>query len=256
MNTNYQYNFSEKIESVESMYDKKARIKKAEKTLAVLLDYLEKTSDLRLLDIGSSTGIMTNEYSKIFSDVVGIDIDSKAVEFANSKFSKKNLKFIKSPIEELNFEDSTFDVITCSHIYEHVPSDKALMDKIYNLLKPGGICYFAAGNRFQIIEAHYRLPFLSYFPKNIANIYIKLFTKENEYYENLKSYRNLKKLVKKFEVIDYTLKILKKPSFFSADDLVKENTLKYYLVNFLAKVFYFIVPTYIWILKKPEEIKI
>ena len=47
-----------------------------------------------------------------------------------------------------------------------------------------------------------------------------------------------------------------KPSFFSADDLVKENTLKYYLVNFLAKVFYFIVPTYIWILKKPEEIKI
>ena len=69
MNKNYQYNFSEKIETVESMYDKKARIKKAKKTLAVLLDYyLEKTSDLRLLDIGSSTGIMTNEYSKFFGD--------------------------------------------------------------------------------------------------------------------------------------------------------------------------------------------
>jgi 2-polyprenyl-3-methyl-5-hydroxy-6-metoxy-1,4-benzoquinol methylase len=252
MNRQYQHNFSDKIESVESMYDAEARIKKAKKTLAVLFDYLEKTSDLRLLDIGSSTGIMTNEYSKYFGDVIGIDLDLKAVDFANSKFKNNNLKFINSPIEEVNFENSTFDIITCSHIYEHVPSDKVLIDKIYSLLKPGGICYFAAGNRYQIIEAHYRLPFLSYFPKNIANIYIKLFTKEKEYYENLKSYRNLKKLVIKYEIIDYTLKILKNPTLFSANDMVKENTIKYYLVNFIAKIGYFVIPTYIWILKKPE----
>ena len=142
-------------------------------------------------------------------------------------------------------------MITCSHIYEHVPSDHVLMENIYKLLKPGGICYFAAGNKYKIIETHYNLPFLSYFPKKIANFYIRIFTNHKEYYENLKSLGQLKKLVYRFEIIDYTLKILQKPSKFSANDMIRENTLKYLLVNFLSRIGYFIIPTYVWILKKP-----
>jgi hypothetical protein len=62
---------------------------------------------------------------------------------------------------------------------------------------------------------------------------------------------SLKKLVKNFEINDYTLEVIRKPSKFSANDLLSENTIKYYIVNFLAKLFYFVIPTYIWILKKP-----
>lgn len=245
----YQHNFSD---SEESMFDESVRVQKANKTLAVLKDFLQDFHNLKLLDIGSSTGIMTNEYAKYFDEVIGIDLDAKAVEYADENFKKENLKFINSPIEEIDFNDSYFDIITCSHIYEHVPSDIILMNKIFELLKPGGVCYFTAGNRFQIIEAHYKLPFLSYFPKKIANIYIQLFTNEKFYYENLKSYYKLKKLVKSFEIYDYTLKVLKSPSYFFADDMIQENTVKYYLINFIAKIFYMIVPTYIWILKKPQ----
>ena len=89
-----------------------------------------------------------------------------------------------------------------------------------------------------------------YYLKNM-NIYIKLFRDEEEYYENLFSHRSLKKLVKNFEINDYTLEVIRKPSKFSANDLLSENTIKYYIVNFLAKLFYFVIPTYIWILKKP-----
>ena len=73
--------------------------------------------------------------------------------------------------EELDLPKASIDVITCSQIYEHVPSDKNLMKVIIGLLKPGGVCYFAAGNRFKIIEPHYKLPFLSYLPKKLQ-IYI------------------------------------------------------------------------------------
>ena len=128
----------------------------------------------------------------------------------------------------------------------------SLMDEIYRLLKPGGICYFAAGNRFQIIEPHYRLPFLSYLPKKLSNIYIRLFTNEKYYYENHKSLRNLKKLVKKFQTIDYSLEVLKYPSKYSANEMLKEKSIKYYVVNIIANICYFLIPTYIWILKKPE----
>ena len=44
-----------------SMYKQDERIK-ANKTVAILKDYLKK---FLLLDIGSSTGIMTNEYANI-----------------------------------------------------------------------------------------------------------------------------------------------------------------------------------------------
>ena len=249
MNKKYQLNYSN---LKPSMYTKDERVKKANKTVAVLKDYLNEIYTLNLLDIGSSTGIMTNEYSKHFKDVIGVDLDTAAVNYSINQYKSDNLKFICSPIEEIDIPDSSFDVITCSQIYEHVPSDKKLLEEIFRILKPGGICYFAAGNRFKIIEPHYKLPFLSFLPKKAANLYIRLFTKHDLYYENLKSLRNLKKLVSKFEIIDYTLKIIKNPSKYSADDMLLEKTLKYFLYNALAKIFYFIIPTYIWILKKPN----
>ena len=79
----YQYNLSNKHQS---MFDADMRVKKASKTLAVLKDFLTDLHDLTLLDIGSSSGIMTKEYSIFFNRVIGIDIDSKAVNFARKNF--------------------------------------------------------------------------------------------------------------------------------------------------------------------------
>ena len=251
MSKNFQLNYSK---SKPSMYIKDERIKKANKTIAVLKDYLGTVSNLNLLDIGSSTGIMTNEYSKHFKEVIGVDLDAAAVDYAVNQYRKKNLKFICSPIEGFDLTDASFDVITCSQVYEHVPSDVRLLEEIMRLLKPGGVCYFAAVNRFKIIEPHYKLPFLSFLPKQASNIYVRIFTNHDLYYENLKSLRNLKKLVSKFELIDYTLKIIKNPSKYFADDMLTEKSIKYYSYNLIAKIFYFMVPTYIWILKKPKNI--
>ena len=84
---------------------------------------------------------------------------------------------------------------------------------------------------------------------NILNFRLVIFLGSN----HIRRLRNLKKLVSKFETIDYTLKIIKYPSRYSADDMLKEKTLKYYIFNLIAKFFYFMVPTYIWILRKPNN---
>ena len=252
MSKSYQYNYSERIESINSMYDEESRVKKANKTISILKDYYKDLSSLTLLDIGASSGIMTYEYAKYFHKVIGIDIDKQAIEFATKNFNKNNIEYLVSPVEESNLNENSFDVITCSHIYEHVPSAEILMENIFKLLKPGGVCYFAAGNRFKIIETHYKLPFLSYLPKKLANLYLRMFTNNSEYYENLLSYRNLKKIVNKFEIIDYTKKIIREPSKFFADEMIVEKSLKYYVVNILSSLGYFLIPTYIWVLKKPD----
>lgn len=247
MSREYQYNFSDKFPE---LYDTKGRKLKALKTINILQDCLGSLDTLKLLDIGSSTGIMTHEYSKFFGNTLGIDIDKAAVEFSLDNYKSKSLDFSCTPIEELNSPDNYFDVITCSHIYEHVPDAEKLMNEIYRLLKPGGVCYFAAGNRFKIIEGHYKLPFLSFFPKKLSNFYLRATGKGKKYYENHLSLRNLKKLVNRFEIIDYTIETIKHPKKYYATDLIRENSYKQKIYIFLTKYFYFSTPTFLWILKK------
>jgi ubiquinone/menaquinone biosynthesis C-methylase UbiE len=249
---NLQFNFAA---SQPKLYDIQNRVQKANKTISVIQDYFtnntsKSLANLVLLDIGSSTGIMSNEYSKHFKKVFAIDIDSDAIKFAEENFSSNKLEFVESSVEDLKYKNEKFDVITCSHIYEHVPDANKLIEKIYDLLKPGGVCYFAAGNRYKVIEGHYKLPFLSFFPKPISNIYLKLTGKGSVYYENHLSLPKLQNLVSEFETIDYTQKIINYPSRFSANELIHDSSFRHKIIKFLSKYFYFFIPTYIWILLK------
>ena len=243
----YQDNFSSEYDGF--MYNKEKLIKKSKKTVSVLKDFFGTLNDKCLLDLGCSTGIMTNYYSKYFKESTGIDIDKEAIVYAE-KNNGENAKYVLQNGDETNFPADTFDVITCTQIYEHVPDSKKLLDEIYRLLKPGGVCYFSAGNRINIMEPHHKLPFLSILPKSLANYYLYLFRGKRYYYENHLTYFGLKKLVKKFHIIDYTLKIVQDPLKYEAEDMIKPNSITSYLASLVAKNLYFLFPTYIWLLKK------
>ena len=73
------------------------------------------------------------------------------------------------------FADNIFDVVVCNQMYEHVPDAEQLLQEIRRILVPGGVCYFGATNRLKVIETHYgRLPFLSFLPKPLANLYLRI----------------------------------------------------------------------------------
>lgn len=250
---NYKYQKKFSVQHTE-LYDTEEREQKANKIIAVLSDGVKKPlNSLSLLDIGSSTGIMTQLLSKHFNNTIGIDIDEKAVAFSKKKFENEKLRFFLQNSMDIKYPDNTFDVINCSHIYEHVPDSKQLMKEIYRVLKPGGVCFFAAGNRLVFMEAHYKLPFLSVIPKWMAHIYIRLFRKIDSYYETHLTYWGLKKLTSKFEVLDYTLEVIKNPVKYYATEMIKDGSFAQKIYLFILKPFYFLCPTYIWILKKTQD---
>ena len=41
-------------------------------------------------------------------------------------------------ITDIPYPDSSFDVIYCSHVLEHVPEDRKAMRQMHRLLRPGG----------------------------------------------------------------------------------------------------------------------
>ncbi len=235
------------------MYDTERRKNKAKKTVSILSDYLgglNQLESLSLLDIGCSTGIMTSEYASMFNNVKAIDIDEPAIKFAIQNNNMENVSYYLMDSMNTTFKDNNFDIITCTHIYEHVPDSQKLLNEIFRILKPGGICFFSAGNRLNLMEPHYRLPLLSIIPKPLAHLYLRFLKKGDFYYETHLTYLGLKKLVSKFDIIDYTIKVTNDPKKYHTQDILIPGSRKQKLAKIILKYFYFLSPTYLWVLKK------
>lgn len=247
----YQENFSRLLGP--AMYDVAQRRVKAEKIIAVLADCIRGNhGDLRVLDVGCSTGIMTNHIAKRFKLTVGADIDVEALRYASGRKTDKGglSSFLASDAMSIPFRDRAFDLVICAHVYEHVPSARRMMSEIHRVLKPGGLCFFSAGNRLSLMEPHYRLPLLSVMPRAAANWFLRGLGRGDHYYEKHLTYWGLKKLVSGFQVIDYTRRIIDNPDRFSATDVCPAGSIKQRLAGFVAAICYWLIPTYVFVLKK------
>jgi SAM-dependent methyltransferase len=244
---NYQYNFSSHHRV---LYDAQQREQKANKIFSVLSSYLGELGNLSLLDVGCSTGIMTNLLSERFQHTTGIDIDEEGIQYAQSNFVRSNLRFLVGDCMHIGFPEDSFDVVNCSHIYEHVPDSRRLVSEIYRVLRPGGVCFFAAANRIAVKDPEYGLPFLSLLPKRIAHKYVKMFNRADFYYETFLTYWQLRKLVSDFELIDYTTKIIAEPDKYFATDMIRAGSVKQRLSLLLLRYAYWLCHTYVWLLKK------
>lgn len=49
---------------------------------------------------------------------------------------------VKCDIQDMPFDDNTFDVIFCNHVLEHVADDKKAMSELHRVMKPGGFGIF------------------------------------------------------------------------------------------------------------------
>jgi len=238
------------------MYDKNQRLNKARKIAAVISDHVEGLQgQFTVLDVGCSTGIMTHHLAEHFKATVGVDIDSEALQYASTQ-SWENLgtaSFLASDAMCIPFRDNSFDAVVCAHVYEHVPNAKRMMNEIYRVLKPGGICFFSAGNRLSLMEPHYRLPFLSIVPKPVADWFLRGLGRGDHYYEKHLTYWGLKALVSRFELIDYTQRIVDDPERFAATDVCPPGSGIQRFASLLAKTARWLIPTYIFLLKKAQE---
>lgn len=233
------------------LFDADERTKKADKILAVCNHFSFKPLDqLICLDLGASTGIMTERLAENFKRVIALDVDRAGLAFGKHNSRAENVNHICSDGTMSALQDNSVDVVICNQIYEHVDNQEDLMSEIYRVLKYDGFCYFGAGNRYVIIEGHYFLPFLSWMPHWLADIYMKLAAQKGVYDVKLLSLRKLSRLTRNFWRHDYTGLIFENPRAFHADDIVRAGNIISRLPNWLNSIIYPLLPAWVWVLTK------
>jgi 2-polyprenyl-3-methyl-5-hydroxy-6-metoxy-1,4-benzoquinol methylase len=94
-----------------------------------------------LLDYGCATGSISFEIAKIVKGVHGIDISSKMIDIAKRKAVErqlKNVNFSQATIFDESLEKESFDIIMAFSILHLLENTPQVMDRINELLKPGG----------------------------------------------------------------------------------------------------------------------
>ena len=95
-----------------------------------------------LLDVGFGSGLVLEEATAAGFHTVGIEASHPAVVSAQSR----GLNVREGYMQENTFHPNSFDVITMSHVLEHVADPRSLLVIATMLLKPGGHLFLSQTN--------------------------------------------------------------------------------------------------------------
>jgi SAM-dependent methyltransferase len=222
-----------------------SRKAKSGKIVRILQREIQNPVSATIADIGCSEGHITESLSKEFSLVVGLDIDYPSAW-------ARTFPFVQADASLLPLASDKFDGVVINHILEHAASPPYLLDEVWRVLKPGGICYLGVPNRYWPMEPHYRLFLLSWLPRSLADRYVRLAGKGTSYPEQLPSYWSVRRLSRRFAIKDLTAELLKTPELFFPDDpalLGKARKMKW-LPKWLLKILIPAAPSWVLILRK------
>ncbi|GAB2910484.1 bifunctional 3-demethylubiquinone 3-O-methyltransferase/2-octaprenyl-6-hydroxy phenol methylase [Paraburkholderia jirisanensis] len=134
-------------------WDPNAEFKPLHELNPVRLGWIESQAQLagkRVLDIGCGGGILSESMARLGASVKGIDLSHEALGVADlhSLESGISVEYEEIAAEALAARDpSSFDVVTCMEMLEHVPDPSQVVQACLTLVKPGGWVFFSTLNR-------------------------------------------------------------------------------------------------------------
>lgn len=200
---------------------------------AFFVDFLDREFSLfskRVLDLGCGFGHNSFLISQKGARVFSLDIEKDIVYVVNLK-RKLTFERVFPLVGDgffLPFKDDSFDIVICTHTFEHLKNLSDFIKEIKRVLKDGGVLYLTIPNYLFPFEPHFKVPLIPYLPKNLSKFLLK-----NFFYR-----KGLKRIKKRWEDIPFLenflfeLNLIK---FFSLEKLIRKNGFKIYKKNFIFK---------------------
>lgn len=101
----------------------------------------------RVLDVGCGGGILCEGMADLGAEVTGLDVEKDVIDAArhHARQSQLPIQYVCEPIE--SFEASSFDVIVCMEMLEHVMEPQLVIEHCARLLKKDGYLFLSTINR-------------------------------------------------------------------------------------------------------------
>ena len=102
-----------------------------------------------VLDVGCGLGNDTARFAQGGSEVTGIDISPRAIEFARQNFAQRGLAGLFQVMdgEAMTFPDGQFDMVYCHTVLHFTPDPARMVREIRRVLKPDGLAILMTVNR-------------------------------------------------------------------------------------------------------------
>lgn len=91
-------------------------------------------SEGKVLEIGSSTGLMLSLLKEKGWDVLGIELSPKSAKYANNK----GITTIQNAFEKTKFNEK-FDLVILSHTLEHLKNPEKILSRVNEILAKNGL---------------------------------------------------------------------------------------------------------------------
>lgn len=116
--------------------------RKYTKNIYQLLTEIIDLNNLKIVDFGCGTGLLTELIAKEASEIVAVDSSPKMIEVLNNK-KLENVNTINSELSEETIKNNPelqqqFDLIVASSVCAFLPNYEEILSLIKSMLKPGG----------------------------------------------------------------------------------------------------------------------
>jgi 2-polyprenyl-6-hydroxyphenyl methylase/3-demethylubiquinone-9 3-methyltransferase len=107
-------------------------------------------TDKKVLDVGCGGGVFSEAMAANKAQVTALDLANESLEVAQLHLLESQLEIDYQNISVEEFatqHESSFDVIVCMEMLEHVPDPQSIVDACAKILKPGGWLFLSTINR-------------------------------------------------------------------------------------------------------------
>ena len=95
----------------------------------------------RVLDVACGPAFLTMAFAEACGSAVGLDATEALLELARREAERRglaNLSFVSGEAEQIDFDDGSFDIVSCRAAFHHFAGPEAVLHEMVRVARSGG----------------------------------------------------------------------------------------------------------------------